>query len=74
MINHSVSNISLKELLVYSDTDFLMHSSLVKTIVLFTNLKVSFILKMLKIDFSGKLNYDEFSNLMSKIMMWQVRA
>lgn len=23
------------------------------------------------IDFSGKLNYDEFSNLMSKIMMWQ---
>ena len=23
-------------------------------------------------DFSGKLNYDEFSNLMAKIMMWQV--
>ena len=23
-------------------------------------------------DFSGKLNYDEFSNLMARIMMWQV--
>lgn len=72
MINYFVLNIFLKELFVYSDIGFFMYFFLVKIIVLFINLKVLFIFKMLKIDFSGKFNYDEFSNLMFKIMMWQV--